>query len=69
MNIEKTAYLITLALCRAYKLRNRQQYPVIHTDPVWAMHSACNRELDTLTAIDSRATVKGFNRAFNEVLT
>jgi len=68
MDIEHTAYIVTRALCKAYLKRDRRNYPIIHNDPQWMMHSGCNRELDTLTAIDSRATVKGFNRAFNEAL-
>ena len=68
MDIEQSAYKVTRALCKAYLKRNRRDYPVIHTDPVWAMHSGCNLELDTLLDIDSQASVKGSNRAFNEFL-
>jgi len=66
MNIEQSAYKVSMALCKAYKLRNRRDYPVIHNDPVWTMHSACNRELDTLTEINRQEAVKGFNRAFKD---
>ena len=66
MNIETAAYLVSRALCKAYKARNRRDYPVIHSDPCWAMHKACNVELDTLIDIDRLQAIAGFNRAFKD---
>ena len=68
MDIENKAYLLTKMLCKAYKLRKRKEYPTLAHDPVYPIRRMCNLELDTLTEINSRDTVKGFNRAFNEIM-
>ena len=68
MNIETASYQVTRMLCKAYKLRNRREYPYFGSDPVYFPHISFNREMDTLSDIDRRAAVKGFNRAFDEAL-
>jgi len=69
MNIQESAYKVTMMLCKAYKLRNRRDYKILSDDPVYIIRRLCNTELDMLTAVDSRETVKGFNLAFNKMMS